>query len=694
MLNRKPKKKKKFEGCMWCLSSNICRSLGRHRSHKLVTPAARWAVQCGLSTTAAVARAKARAKMDDGSASEYGRMTKDALIRRIKALEYELRAKDRQQQGAPAATSTSTEGETATTTTTANSSSKQGGRAEPGQELESEPETKAKANAETEPEPPKKKKKVRRGVDPSKYSTRLIALKLSYLGKNYGGFEYQPTTKVPTIEEELWKAMVKGCLIFPENPDLVNWDSIEYSKCGRTDRGVSAFGQVIGVRVRSNRPLPKPPGEAPAGTSIGSGDGDGESAAETTEKPPAREFNDLVDELPYPRLLNRLLPPDIRILAWCPTPPADFSARHHCRERQYRYYFTQPAYSPRPRSLEDPKRQDGNGNGKRPRDGWLDIDAMRAAAKKFEGLHDFRNFCKIDGGKPQLTFTRRIFESDIVEVPDIETALPYLQHDDFWPPSPPSPSEPSTTASPPPLQENFPKVYYFHVRGSAFLWHQIRCMVAVLFVVGQGLEDASVVDRLLDVAAEPRRPAYVMAHETPLVLWDCVFPRDLDDPDPARRVDDGLDWVRVGEQCALHAHGGTGLVDHLWRGWRESKTDEILAGQLLSAVAGRADLGRRADPSAPRYAPAAQTVFKGGESERSEGTYVPLLQKPRLPSPQEAFDKEAKRRGYESAAHVLEVMAQRRAEAAAAAAVGDAEVIQTQTQTQTQTHAVGGEAAG
>lgn len=616
--------------------------------------------------------------MDGEGASKYGWWTKDALIRRIGALEYELRAKD--QRGSPAATSTERG-----TATTANSS-EVGRKAEP----EREPEAKvgAEAEAETELEPPKKKKKIRRGIDPSKYSTRLIALKLAYLGKDYGGFEYQPSTKVPTIEEELWKAMVKGCLIFPENPDEVNWDSIEYSKCGRTDRGVSAFGQVIGVRVRSNRPLPKPPGENPTEPSEGNttvettaqGVGEAETL-DATEKPPSREFNDLIDELPYPRLLNRLLPPDIRILAWCPTTPAEFSARHHCRERQYRYFFTQPAFSPRPQSLEDPKRQ----NGKRPRDGWLDIDAMRAAAKKFEGLHDFRNFCKIDGSKPQLTFTRRIFESDIVEVPDAETALPYLQHSEFRPP--PSPLEPSTSASPPPPQENFPKVYYFHVRGSAFLWHQIRCMVAVLFLVGQGLEDASVVDRLLDVAAEPRRPAYLLAHGTPLVLWDCLFPTDLDDPSRAG----GLEWVRVGEQCALHAHGGTGLVDHLWRHWRERKMDEILAGQLLGAVAGRADLGRRGDPTAPRYPAPVQTVFKGGDSERTEGKYVPLLKKTRLPSPEEAFDKDAKRRGYRDAAHVLEAMAQRRAEAAAAAA-GGIEIIETQTQTQT--HAVEGEAAG
>ncbi|KAI1424783.1 pseudouridine synthase [Xylaria sp. FL1777] len=618
---------------MRCLiSSSACRSWRQHRFHQLALTARR-AAKCSFSTTQV--NASRRSKMDEG-ASKYNGWSKGALIEHIEALENEIRAKDL-------------------------------------------PGSQGVASTQT---PEAKKKKARRAFDPSKHSTRLVALKLAYLGKNYGGFEYQSHGGVPTIEEELWKAMVKCCLISPKNPDEVSWDAWDYSKCGRTDRGVSAFGQVISLRVRSNRPLPKEPGGSPTAPSD-------ESAAETTaedvgdtetpeaaEAPPKREFDDIVDELPYPRLLNRLLPPDIRILAWCPTTPAAFSARHHCRERQYRYFFTQPAYSPLPQSLEDPEaRENGSGSGSRagegnkPKDGWLDIEAMRAAAKKFEGLHDFRNFCKIDGGKTQQTFQRRIFESDVVEVRGAETALPHLLDDEFRPSSLSSPSSSSSSSSPPAsAPEDFPKVYYFHVRGSAFLWHQIRCMVAVLFAVGQGLEDASVVDRLLDVAAEPRRPAYVLANETPLVLWNCLFPRDLDDPTRT----DGMEWVYVGEGRAAEAHGASGLVDHVWEQWRERKMDELLAAQLLGIVATQADLSLRRDPKAPQYAPAKLKAFEGGNRERSVGTYVPLLKKPRLASPQEAYDKEARRQGYEDAAHMQAVIAQRKAEAAARG-----EVVQT-----------------
>lgn len=30
------------------------------------------------------------------------------------------------------------------------------------------------------------------------------------------------------------------------------------------------------------------------------------------------------------------------------------------------------------------------------------------------------------------------------------------------------------------------------IRGSAFLWHQVRCMVAVLFMIGHGFESPEV----------------------------------------------------------------------------------------------------------------------------------------------------------------------------------------------------------
>lgn len=43
-------------------------------------------------------------------------------------------------------------------------------------------------------------------------------------------------------------------------------------------------------------------------------------------------------ELDYVKMLNGCLPPDIRVLGWCPVPPG-FSARFNCRRRIYKYFF-------------------------------------------------------------------------------------------------------------------------------------------------------------------------------------------------------------------------------------------------------------------------------------------------------------------------------------------------------------------
>jgi tRNA pseudouridine38/39 synthase len=275
---------------------------------------------------------------------------------------------------------------------------------------------------------------------------------------------------------------------------------------------------------------------------------------------------------------------------------------------------------------------------------------MREAAKLFEGVHDFRNFCKIDGAKQITNFKRRVFEADVVEVEDTGSALPYLGQQDFRPEG---------------LKDGptYPKVYYLHVRGSAFLWHQIRHMVAILFLVGQGLEKPSVVTELLDVAKHPRKPNYAMAEEVPLVLWDCIFPRvdetmskkaalEVHDPEAGANtaLQDAIDWVWLGEDKPLHLHGPSGMVDQLWEGWRERKMDELLANRLLDAVARKADLSRMlAEPGAPEKPSSSQRVYEGGNTAKAAGTYVSVLKKHLLATPEEVNEKWAQSKGFASA---------------------------------------------
>ena len=494
--------------------------------------------------------------------------------------------------------------------------------------------------------PPKKKpKKAPKPFDPDKYSTRLIALKFAYLGANYNGFEHHTNnmTPLPTIEDELWKALRKTKLIFPrskgelqsDEDSNVSWDGCDYSKCGRTDRGVSAFGQVIGVRVRSNRPKTTVQDE-----SNGHEDGEADDKLETARTETNFEerkhdkkttFDPVRDELPYIQLINRVLPPDIRVLAWCPDLPSDFSARFNCRERRYRYFFTNPAYMPIPESDNS--------------EGWLDIEAMRTAAKRYEGLHDFRNLCKIDPSKQMSKFERRIFHAGIHEVaPGEEAAL-----------RPPGLSRVTIQ----------PKLYYFEVRGSAFLWHQVRHLVAILFFVGQGYEDPSIVDELLDINKTPARPMYEMASDVPLVLWDCIFPKPRNAADhvgdgngDTTGYEDALNWIYIGDESREadltkrsvngiedDKYSRNGIVEDLWALWRKRKMDEVLASSLMEVVLNQGRTPPFDRPQTLSISERSPRVFDGSEVPRSVGKYIPILQRERMETPDVVNTRYAVRKG-------------------------------------------------
>ncbi|KAL6715323.1 pseudouridine synthase deg1 [Lecanora helva] len=504
-----------------------------------------------------------------------------------------------------------------------------------------------------------------REIDRSKYSTRFIALKFAYLGQQYNGLEYHRNndTPIPTVEEELWKALNKAKLVFPApNPLLEagepNWDGCDYSKCGRTDRGVSAFGQVIGIRVRSNLPVHNREGinsqccgsieenwneavqskEDGTRASLQSRD-EKEPSAPPPPSPPStkhvRPSDPTKDEIPYCQILNRLLPPDIRILAWCPNPPPNFSARFSCRERQYKYFFTQPAFTPTPTSPSHPSKSSENTI----KDGYLDIPAMRTAAQHLIGLHDFRNFCKLDPSKQIENFMRRITHASIDVVP---SHLSYLSHPGF---SSRFATPPHATA--PPSQ---PTLYAFTLHGTAFLWHQVRHIVAILFLIGQGLEPPSLIPSLLDVDSNPCKPQYEMADDAPLVLWDCKFPDETGEKEI-------LEWIHVGENGEKGRYGLGGVVDEMWKVWRGRKMDEVLAGQLLDRIVsqgGQSTPANDCEEEVTESRRRSQRVFQGGDAARAVGKYVPVLQKPRMESVEAINAKYAKRKGFESSQKLRE----------------------------------------
>lgn len=444
----------------------------------------------------------------------------------------------------------------------------------------------------------------------------------------------------------LWRALKKARLIFPtpdstKHEDDVNWDGCDYSKCGRTDRGVSAFGQVVGIRVRSNRP---PRQEQDSTTSdeniagVSNEDGITESLhGSDGEGITHPAFQSVDDEIPYAQVLNRLLPPDIRVLAWCPSPPKNFNARFACRERRYKYFFTQPAFAP---SVGERGFHNSSPNLDRRnrREGWLDIAAMREAAKKFEGVHDFRNFCKLDASKQIENFERRMFYADIEELDPRKGPVGYVglrgfrEHEDQTERQMLNGHASSTVDT--------PKIYTFTLHGSAFLWHQVRHMVAILFLVGQGLESPDIVDKLLNTRENPLKPQYDMADDAPLVLWDCIFPEEGN----ANR-EDALSWMYLGdytgqEKGVLKAlvgsgsgkYGTGGIVEEMWKVWRQRKIDEVLAGTLLDVLVDQGELPKDEDAQLASRRQGSQKVFAGDNGTRPVGTYKPVMQRPRMES--------------------------------------------------------------
>ena len=273
-----------------------------------------------------------------------------------------------------------------------------------------------------------------------------------------------------------------------------------YSRCGRTDRGVSAFGQVIGLQMR----------RTPASLDI-------------------------------VHTLNRLLPQDIRVLSWAPV-AKHFNARYDCLYRTYKYFFPREV---RTRGLNHTKDHKplylipfGEGYTVAHSSQNLNIEAMRQAAQQYVGDHDYRNFCKMDTVNV-ANFRRVVLSVDISRSSNVS-------------PIGPSPYElyeyviamlrmmacPAMRLSPLVLRLLI-SLHRFTVCGYAFLWHQVRCMVEVLFRVGRGEESPDIVSKLLDPTSFVRgKPVYALASELPLVLWECGF-EDIE----WRHSDEASRWI-------------------------------------------------------------------------------------------------------------------------------------------------------
>lgn len=210
-------------------------------------------------------------------------------------------------------------------------------------------------------------------------------------------------------------ATVQGALT--ETAHQITQEKIMIHGASRTDTGVHALGQVANFKTQSLLP--------------------------------ADEFQ---------RALNALLPPAIRIMAADEVGP-DFHARWQAQGKTYRYRIFRgrvlPPFEHR-RALHY--------------SGPLDEDAMAAAAKFFEGEHDFTSFAASSGSEEddsERDMVRVVHSSEIVREPAREE-IAYL------------------------------------VRGRSFLRYMVRKIVGTLIEVGKGRRAPSDIPQLLEARDRSR----------------------------------------------------------------------------------------------------------------------------------------------------------------------------------------------
>ncbi|GGF44960.1 tRNA pseudouridine(38-40) synthase TruA [Echinicola rosea] len=177
--------------------------------------------------------------------------------------------------------------------------------------------------------------------------------------------------------------------------------------------------------------------------------------------------------------VNAFLPDDIRLLSAAPIGP-DFNIIQDVKEKEYRYYFSfgaKPHPFSAPYVVVFPEA--------------LDIPLIQEAAKLFEGVNDFRNFCTKP--KAEAVFKREIVASSVTA---FKQAVPE------W--------------------EIRTAIYCFSVRGKGFMRNQVRLMMGALYDLGRG---KLTVDEL-EKALKGTKEVFPLSEKAPargLVLEEVLF---------------------------------------------------------------------------------------------------------------------------------------------------------------------------
>ncbi len=263
-------------------------------------------------------------------------------------------------------------------------------------------------------------------------------LRLEFLGFRYHGWQYQPGTL--TLE-----GMLRKTLRF-----VLPGTRVKMVAASRTDAKVSATDFALQLIIREHEPL-------------------------TTDW--------------LLKQLNSNLPSDIRVAAISRPAPA-FNAIRDSLIKSYGYFF---CFGEKPHPFA------ASLLGFIP--GSPDLEAMAAAARLFEGKHNFRGFMAGNTGNKRVF--RTIDESRIM--PNTELTASF-----------------------------FPKQsYIFKVSGNGFGRSQVRLMMAALADIGRGTEESETLLSVLKTGSD--WPGASIAPASGLQLLQSTFKTETNPPTPNLR---------------------------------------------------------------------------------------------------------------------------------------------------------------
>ena len=205
---------------------------------------------------------------------------------------------------------------------------------------------------------------------------------------------------------------------------------------------------------------------------------------------------------------------------------------------------------------------------------------MNEACEKFveNPNSDFRNFCKQDVANGVVTYVRTVMEAKVEAVDKLGVCC-------------------------------------LTIKSKAFLWHQIRCMAGIIFLIGEGLESPEVITQLLDVEANPSRPQYTMASDVPLNLFEAEF-------------EDGLEWNFSGESIAV-------VMKKFQSLWAEHRTKAAMLEAALHNLEGLEDVSE---------AEKTRGLMEFLLPKSRTKTYTPLMERLKCPTLEEKIEKNALKR--------------------------------------------------